>query len=1693
MTGIHFPITGDSSNFMQKLREVENGVRNTSKSIEQSGTSIEAMFDRITQAAVAFGGAFTAKEFVRQVVQIRGQFQQLEIAFKTMLGSEEKATDLMSQLVRTAATTPFDLQGVTQGAKQLLAYGTAAEDVNETIVRLGDIAAGLSIPLGDLVYLYGTTMTQGRMFTQDLRQFQGRGIPIAEELAKQFGVTKDKVGELVTAGKVGAEEFQKAIWNMTNEGGKFGGLMEAQSKTITGQISNIEDAIDQMFNDIGKSSEGAINTALDGVSYLVENYEKVGREIMALVAAYGAYKAVLMSVAAYQTAVTDFTYATEITELSKLIPAKEASINADLQSAVASGKLSQERAKEVVAIRLQIAALVEKAEVEQKTAASAALSAQKGLDSASEKLEIAQKEAEIASEMFESAKKSGNAQDIATAKTIKATAASRLKTAQTHKETAATALNDAKTKEKIATEAAETLKTQANTAAKVANAKATNILTIAKTKLVAVSKALGLSMLTNPYVLLVTAIVAAGAAMWAFADKTSNAEKAQKALNDRLDEVKKKYEEYNAAAQKNISIASDEYESTQNRADALNKLAQKYPEIIKKYIDEEGHLTNILQLKKEIAGFEANQEEQETINEAGQARKAVEIFEQMLKHQKGEIRVLPKEVSKYIKAAEKWYEDLTGNNSSFHSVEEKLSFARQMANQSQQKVNRLKTESKANKVLEDLGGYTDEQLQQVIDSDRRRMKLFNDKVGYVYDEFTKDYLKKTDVEARLVKAEGIQAARNKTVIRDEAYWQEQKKAAEAELKALEKTGENIVKAQAIKDRIAAIDEELEFYSTSSRGGATSDPRIKAEQDAADALEKLRNENAANEVKSEADKGEAMRKQIEANYQKRLDEIDKQERKFKELNEKAGLGKDYLTDEQQTEISTAKEIASNVRDKEVSDIYKEEAQAMRDYLKEYGSFQQQKLAIAEEYAQKIKDATTEWEKLSLQKESEEKLSKLSFENISMGIDWKSLFSGIDSLSKDMLKPMMEQLIAFTKTDDYNNADSQTQSDVAELIQELRSYLGSDTSATWETLAIAMDNFNRSVAEYKNAVEAEKAARERVEQAKKDLAEGNITQEEYDEIVEEAYKLGEATVSAKEAMNGFATDLNNTSEKVKNFTSKLSTELKNAGTWKGLDGFGAVEQAAGNIGALSGALNSVLPKLADGMGKNIATSISGSLASFGSGLTGMLSKGMGVVVGAVAQIPQLILGIADAIKNFATGIINGFAELFELRWIDELVNSILGAISNLVTAIFDLPENLYKVLESIVVNGIGGLLDNVLGRVGNVLTLGLLSSDGPSDWFTNSNAAEVAKEINQLQDSIDSASAALEIWKDRLEDSFGSKAVKASEAAIELQESVNRYELQQAKAQAGYHNSHHSWNYYWDGFSEEQIAKLNEQIAEERQKSGKGEWTGSLWDLSPEEMKQLAANPDMVDAIKNTGKGGYGNRVWAHLEDYIEQADKLQEITDQLNETLTGISFDSFRDGFISDIMDMSKATEDFVADFEKQMAEAAASTAINEALGDDMERLYKGWAEAAKDGGISPAETARLTAEQERIAKQAQAMRDGVFASMGYDPNEDTKTEAQERTVTGAESISNDTAKALEGRATAIQLSEEEQKIRLDIAIATLNNIATIQTNGNNTLNSILRQHIITNSHLEDMVQHTKTMQSFGVKFDTMIEILNKRL
>ena len=291
---LYFDVLLNDESLQQGLQRSRESFRSLGESANAELQSMDGFMAKAAQTAAGLFAVDKIKDFVSQLALVRGEYQQLEVAFETMLGSKSKADALMGQLIDTAAKTPFEMSEVAEASKMLLAYGMEGNKVNETLIRLGDIAAGLSMPLKDLAFLYGTTMVQGRLYTQDLNQFLGRGIPLADELAKQFGKNKSEVKKLVEEGKIGFPEVQKAIEALTGEGSKFGGLMDKQSKTIKGQLSNIEDAWEQMMNEIGRSQEGNISGALDITGKLIENWRTVGKVVLSVVAIYGAYKAATM-------------------------------------------------------------------------------------------------------------------------------------------------------------------------------------------------------------------------------------------------------------------------------------------------------------------------------------------------------------------------------------------------------------------------------------------------------------------------------------------------------------------------------------------------------------------------------------------------------------------------------------------------------------------------------------------------------------------------------------------------------------------------------------------------------------------------------------------------------------------------------------------------------------------------------------------------------------------------------------------------------------------------------------------------------------------------------------------------------------------------------------------------------------------------------------------------------------------------------------------------------------------------------------------------------------------------------------------------------------------------------------------------------------------------------------------------------
>ena len=311
-----FQVRADQTDLKKDVEAIKKHFEKLTEKVKEEGEKQANVWNTLLKGATAYFTLQGAQSFISQMVAVRSEFQQLEISFGTMLKSKEKANALMAQLTDLAAKTPFGLQEVSDGAKRLLAFQIPAQEVTETLRRMGDVAAGLSVPMGQLIHVYGQVKAQGKLMTNDLYQFMNAGIPIIAELSKVVGKSETEIKDMVSAGKIGFPEVQAVIKNMTDEGGLFYNLMAEQSKTLSGQLSNLEDSFANILNEIGKASEGVVSGAISGVAFLLENYQTLGKIIAGLIATYGTYRAALIATAAVQQVVAARTAGMTIAEMA---------------------------------------------------------------------------------------------------------------------------------------------------------------------------------------------------------------------------------------------------------------------------------------------------------------------------------------------------------------------------------------------------------------------------------------------------------------------------------------------------------------------------------------------------------------------------------------------------------------------------------------------------------------------------------------------------------------------------------------------------------------------------------------------------------------------------------------------------------------------------------------------------------------------------------------------------------------------------------------------------------------------------------------------------------------------------------------------------------------------------------------------------------------------------------------------------------------------------------------------------------------------------------------------------------------------------------------------------------------------------------------------------------------------------------
>lgn len=1805
------------------------------KSAPTAGEGMSSLFQRVTGDAHMLSatllGGLGFEQLAGSIFNTRSQFQQLEISFNTMLGSADKSKQLMDELIQTAAHTPFDMSSITSGAKQLLAYGTEAKDVNKTLVQLGDIASGLNIPLGELVYLYGTTVSQGRMFTMDLRQFMGRGVPLAEELGKILHQNTTEVQESVSKGKVTSDIFKEAIANMTQAGGRFGGLMEQQSKTLEGQWSNIGDSIQQAFNEIGKKSEGVFSSGLSIISAMVENWQEVIKVIGVAVVAVGSYRASLMAAASIRKAEE----AQQADDMMKGIDAeikrlqdleksnykslgkdkKQERVNKqqDLASVVGDTAVSDDFVKArldaaeqegviTAEMRSQLEMKRELLQAQQQATAQSQIeldeekrkteelrqqkieSLKDDLKTTTEKISnLDDRDVELArqytsalndlqdsQDAFAEAQKlveetagganlafdaEGNAVNALEAKERLETATKQVNAAQTKISTIESERKTiAQTKENLSKQQStiqnniNTISQTSNTTAKKAGILATTTATI-KNALYAAGtkytttvvnlfssavrssgnalKSLWAAMAANPIGALITLGTTLYSVFSMFGDETeeisadtthfgettsltskkvetlmnvlrntNESTDAHKKAKDELIEVYEQYgikcdnEKDNLETLKNkhdAFIASLQLENAEReKANALMSISSQYEEARKnldkdfsdslggswldfgQHIDKEDIsavqmmfnslvsddvLTKIDSLRQKMDSAKKGTLEYANAAQEYDAalRNLLVPFEEWGKKMGYNSFVMASLRSSILKHID----SINSLNESYKKAEDAIykgSTATVDWNNSQAKARWIVNKNK-------------QSIQELVEQTDNLINLWNKEYGlnlkiHYDDSEIPNWMKSmTTKELR-----NLISRREADILQQENH---EKKTGHklvtrsgGKFRSRTENQTDVAMAKSIiqsrTPKSSTTTKSNTTHTTPKKTGTADDPqarayeRKKAEEDYSKSISSYSekaiqdmtknrinamNEGYSKELAQITENADKERKAVEEGIDKLVEARKKRDQAVwvnSGKGRKANMWKQSKTDEEyKNEVlnETMKDSKGNpvkvngmnmtigmnvanqmnaIRDKAVKqneDVLAKEAQSMYDYLKTYGTFQEQKLAIAADYAKRISevenstdsDSSKQWKIKSLKEEQKKETDSVEASAIMQKIDWYQVFGNVGGIMKDALVPLLADLDKFVGTDKFQNLGADQQKSIVDAMQNIRNSIGNTSDLGWKDLA-------RDVVAYQEALKNAKIAQEeytktetlliprikdlqnQIANAKKsgNVAEQTRLQEELNKVQGQLAESGKKIVTANTKVRTSGQKLAQTTQNVTQPISAIHEFLSTSGLSDLASLWDSFDQLKGGIDGLK-ALDEA-KNAADGL-KDMGKEAGDAAAKAGKEAGDALGEGLSKA-GLIGQIVAAILKILDVLKDGIGTLISSL--------IDTVLNAVNGILKNILSGDF--------------ITQIGGSLVSGIGNILNTISFGGFNSL----FGVSGNAKEVNRTIDKLTDRNEILTDAIDKLRDSIDKNSGIKAVEDAKKAENLQKEKEQNLKSIMEAQMGYHGSHHSFNAYFRGFSQEQIKKVSDAIGRQ--------WNGNLNDLqSADEAAAILQNPDMVEAIKNTGKGGYGGRVLEKLKDYAAEAGTLEEIADDLAESLTQISFDSLKSEFIDTLMDMNSSAQDFSDNFSKMLMQAVLKAKVDDLLGNDMQAFYDEWAERAEANGgkLSKTDITALKGKYDEMVQEGLKIRDEVAEITGY------KQSYEQSASSGSfESMSQDTGEELNGRFTAVQIATE---------------------------------------------------------------------
>lgn len=1457
-----------TENLRHETEEATDKIKEMGDTTKSETEKMDASLKKIAAGVTAYFSIQKLAEFESKVISIRSEMESLHVSFKNLAG-EQMGNELFEQLKEYELRTPMIMNDLAQGAQTMLAFNIPVQEVMEHLKAIGDISMGDSEKFKSLTLAFSQMSATGKLMGQDLLQMINAGFNplqvISEKTGKSIGELKDEMSK----GAISTKMVQDAFHAAASEGGQFNGMLEQQSKTMKGALSNLEGAWQYMLNDIGEAQEGFIVDSIDAAQKLIANYKQVGQIIMGLITTYGTYRAAVMVAT---------------------VAEKGHSIT-------------------MIAARAQI----------------------------------------------------------------------------------------------LLTQKAQAL--------------------------------LNATMLSNPYVAAATALGVLIGTLVACQDGLTASERAQRDLNNEMQEAKQKQEEYNQETETAIENAQKDGTATNDRRKALNLLIQRYPSIIRKYIDEEGHLKNIVQLKREIAELDGKKTVSDLNKEADKNESYVYYLRRALSNQRqgGTTNTLSQNEREMINKIEEDYYKKNGWSSRMTaSITDMISYYQDKAKGARKTAGKTATTQQANKLAEGFKNLNNTQLNNLI-KQLEKGKATGKNVTFNMKGFGNYAYSQSDILNMLTTAQGIKTARGKSKKTYNASdWDKQAKDAQAKLDAMgdDKKGTKEWKAQE-KLLIEAQEHKAsrQVSTHQQRTSAVKKQQTEAEKAAkeqAKADEKKAEENYKYEQQSTQQKtdnellqaqaivdamkeGEAKKlAQLDINYKKEQDALDKEEKALLQAkidhaktlweadpkNEKRGFyatGQQKnikLTDEEKAGITAKRTSLDSNTAQQRDDLIKA---LLEKYDDENEKAEKTRKAITDDIAQltKLRDEAAklgdkdlvqryEHKREQATKALEENIQSVYLEELKKSIDWDSVFNNLDKQTTQQLKDTRNKLLAYKGSTEYKNATPENKKVVETAIGQLN------------------DAIIKGSGIFGNLAENCKAYEEASQRYTDALKELNIALSEFSDI-EDSDASDEAKEKAK--------------KRVDEAQKKADDAKKDKDTTK-VNRDKSIDTTTNNIISLSNAITLL------GSTSEMSLSELGSVASNVANVFGEAGSKIGGIIGA-------ILSLLDAIQK----------------------------------------QGLFKF--------IGNIFSSVFGAVGGIFR----SLTGSKLFGTDTSVEDTINDLTQSNKDLESAVDRLtEIMKDKA----GQEATDTYQRAKKNLEDAESNKQQILKAAAGAYSNgfagiggHHSANKKInDSMSASDWARIS-QITGVTVRGA-----GDFWNLTSEQMAKVADEAtDLWSKIKNAG--GYKN-VSSDMDEYIEYYKKLIDLQNDYNEAVTNLSFDSAKDGLKELLKDTTKGLKDATKQVKEYMEEAILNYITKTALAQDMQDWYKQFADAMADGTLDQTEKNALQKKYEETYRKGEQQRDNMYAAAGIDPSEDYNQSSTSASLSG---MTQDQGEEMNGRLTSIQvgvttISEAIQQQAMNNASIALS-ASAIRTN----MDDMMEMQVQAVGHLEKIERYTSELPAMNQKLE----------